>query len=85
MTMIRTCALIAAMARLRDVSRNTCHKDRLLILPLSDRGHPPLFVIALIPFWLLNVALLPAAFTALRVGYKQHEERKTDPSVKSFI
>jgi len=49
----------------------------LVILPLSDRGHPPPFVIALLPFWLLNLVLLPAAFIALRVSYKQHEERKT--------
>jgi hypothetical protein len=47
----------------------------LAILPLSNRGHPPPFLIPMIFFWLINLVLLPSAAIALWVGHKEREER----------
>lgn len=47
----------------------------LIILPLSNIGHPPPFLIPTVLFWLINIVLLPAAAIALWVGHKEREER----------
>ena len=47
----------------------------LLIVPLSNRGHPPPSLIPMILFWLANLVLLPAAFFALWKSHKEREER----------
>jgi len=47
----------------------------LIVLPLSDAGHPPPWLIGLAIFWLMNLVLLPAAMIALWVSYKGREER----------
>ena len=46
-----------------------------LILPLPTTGHPPAFLIPFFLFWLSNLVLLPAAAIALRMSYREHEER----------
>jgi hypothetical protein len=47
----------------------------LFILPLSNTGDPPPFLIPLTFFWLINLVLLPAAAFALWASYRQREER----------
>ena len=47
----------------------------LLIVPLSNKGHPPPSLIPMILFWLANLVLLPAAFFALWKSHKEREER----------
>ena len=46
----------------------------ILILPLSNKGHPPPSFIAIVLFWLVNLVLLPAAAAALWTSYKGREE-----------
>ena len=47
----------------------------LLILPMSDAGHPPPSLIATAFFGLINLVLIPAATVALWISYKEREER----------
>lgn len=47
----------------------------LFILPLSNTGHPPPWLIPMVLFWLLNLVLLPAAAFALWASYREREER----------
>ena len=49
----------------------------LVILPLPDMGHPPLWLILMVPFWLGNIVLLPAAAFSLWSSYKDREETKS--------
>ena len=49
----------------------------LLILPLSNDGHPPTLLIGFTLFWLINLVLLPSALFALAQGYRAREERKS--------
>jgi hypothetical protein len=55
----------------------------LLILPLSDRGHPPPFLFPLLLFWLVNLPLLPAAAVALWTCRKGREEKSLFLAVTS--
>jgi CDP-diglyceride synthetase len=47
----------------------------LLLLPLPNDGHPPLWLVALAVFWLINLVLLPAATIALWMSFKEREEK----------
>ena len=47
----------------------------MLILPLPTTGHPPAFLIPFFLFWLSNLVLLPAAAIALRMSYREREEK----------
>ena len=55
----------------------------LLILPLSDRGHPPPFLFPLLLFWLVNLPLLPAAAVVLWTCRKGREEKSLFLAVTS--
>ena len=46
----------------------------LVVLPLSDRGHPPPIVLGVALFWLINLPVLPAAATALWLSLKKQGE-----------
>jgi hypothetical protein len=48
----------------------------LIILPLSDRGHPPQFLFPAVLFWLLNFLLLPAAATVLWLSHRDGQEKR---------
>jgi hypothetical protein len=48
----------------------------LIILPLSDRGHPPPFLFPALFFWLLNLLLLPATATVLWLSRKDGQEKR---------
>lgn len=56
----------------------------ILILPLPTTGHPPAFLIPFFLFWLSNLVLLPAAAIALRMSYREHEERASYLVITSF-
>ena len=47
----------------------------LLILILSDRGHPPPFLFPGLLFWLINLPLLPATAVTLWVCRREREEK----------
>jgi hypothetical protein len=47
----------------------------LLLLPLSDTGHPPPSLYPTLLFWLINLALLPAIALALWRSHKDREEK----------
>ena len=55
----------------------------ICILPLSTRGHPPLFLLPALLFWLINLVLLPAAATALWKSHKEREEQRPFVAVAS--
>ena len=74
---------VACMALLRPVSDDVRLGLKLtivnalgwvIILPLSEDGHPPLWLILGGPFWLLNLVLVPAALVALWKSYKERDE-----------
>jgi hypothetical protein len=56
----------------------------LLILPLSDGGHPPAFLFPLLLFWLVNLPLLPATTVALWTCQKSREEKPLFLAVTSI-
>ena len=47
----------------------------LILLPLPDKGHPPLILFPLVLFWLANLVLVPAAIIALWVSHRDGEEK----------
>ena len=47
-----------------------------IILPLSDKGHPPQFLFPALLFGLLNFLLLPAAATVLWLSRKEGQEKR---------
>ena len=55
----------------------------LLVLPLSDRGHPPAYLFPLLLFWLINLPLLPATAVALWVCRKGREEKASYLAIAS--
>lgn len=60
------------------LARNLCIANAagwIVILLLPDEGHPPLWLIPGILFWLTNLVLLPAAAFSLRSSYKDREEK----------
>ena len=49
----------------------------LIILPFSERGHPPSWLFPTLLFWLLNLILLPAIAVVLWMCRKDQQERKS--------
>ena len=47
----------------------------IIIMPLPTTGHPPAILIPLFLFWLGNLVALPSAAIALRMSYREGEER----------
>lgn len=47
----------------------------IIIMPLPTTGHLPAYLIPLVLFWLSNLVLLPSAAIALRMSYREREEK----------
>ena len=62
------------------ISRRLCVANAigwLILLPLSDRGHPPPYVFPVFGFWLLNFILLPAIAVVLWMCRRDQQERRS--------
>jgi len=63
------------------VSRRLCVLNAvgwaIMLLPWSNKGHPPSIVIAIWIFWLLNLILLPVIALLLWICRNDHYERKS--------
>jgi hypothetical protein len=62
------------------ISRRLCVVNAVgwfILLPLSDRGHPPPYLFPFVGFWLLNFLLLPAIAIVLWMCRRDRQERKS--------
>jgi hypothetical protein len=49
----------------------------LVVLPLSNKGHPPSWVLGIMVFWLVNLILLPSIAVLLWICRKDQQERRS--------